>query len=111
MRDAERFFAEGKEIAKLYGPLRYVARAEAMVRGELRVADRYLRGLYLSCLRSALFNAVLARRVQDHNWDRALAGEALNLDGSRSFFVAEVVDDVILHRLAVTATGALSVLA
>jgi len=77
-----------------------VARAEAMVRGELRVADRHLRGLYLSCLRSALFNAVLARRVQDHNWDRALAGEALNLEGSRSFFVAEVVDDVILHRLA-----------
>lgn len=77
-----------------------IERAEAMVRGELRVADRHLRGIYLSSLRAALFNAVLARRVRDDTWDRALGGEALNLDGSRSFFVADIVDDVIRHRLA-----------
>ena len=77
-----------------------IARAEAMARGELRVADRHLRGVYLSSLRSALFNAVLARRVQDSSWDRALEGEALNLDGSRSFFIADIIDEVILHRLA-----------
>jgi tRNA pseudouridine13 synthase len=77
-----------------------IARAEAMARGELRVADRNLRGIYLSSLRSALFNAVLARRVNDDSWDRALDGEAFNLNGSRSFFVADVIDAVILHRLA-----------
>ena len=77
-----------------------IARAEAMARGELRVADRHLRGIYLSSLRSALFNMVLARRVNDDNWDRALDGEALNLNGSRSFFIADVIDTVILHRLA-----------
>jgi len=77
-----------------------IARAEAMARGELRVADRHLRGIYLSSLRSALFNTVLAQRVNDGSWDRALEGEALNLNGSRSFFVADVVDAVILNRLA-----------
>ena len=77
-----------------------IARAEAMARGELRVADRHLRGIYLSGLRSALFNAVLARRVNDENWDKVLDGEALNLNGSRSFFVADDIDAVILNRLA-----------
>jgi tRNA pseudouridine13 synthase len=77
-----------------------ISRAEAMVRGELRVADRQLRGIYLSSLRSALFNAVLARRVVEGIWQRALAGEALNLAGSRSFFVAERIDDAIIQRLA-----------
>ena len=77
-----------------------IARAEAMARGELRVGDRHLRGIYLSSLRSALFNSVLAWRVNDGSWDGVLGGEALNLNGSRSFFVADVVDAVILHRLA-----------
>jgi len=71
-----------------------------MARGELRVGDRHLRGIYLSALRSALFNAVLARRVAEHSWDRALPGEALNLAGSRSFFVADDIDAVIDDRLA-----------
>lgn len=76
-----------------------LARAEAMARGELRVSDRHLRGIYLSSLRAALFNAVLARRVGAGNWEQALPGEALNLDGSRSFFVAGVIDETISERL------------
>lgn len=77
-----------------------LARAEAMAGGKLQVGDRHLRGIYLSSLRSALFNAVLARRVRDHVWDRALAGEALNLAGSRSYFVTDAVDNDVMHRLA-----------
>jgi tRNA pseudouridine13 synthase len=91
-------------VPNFFGEQRFghdnIARAEAMARGELRVADRRLRGIYLSSLRSALFNTVLARRVNDGSWDRALDGEALNLNGSRSFFVADAIDAVILHRLA-----------
>jgi tRNA pseudouridine13 synthase len=77
-----------------------LTQAEAMARGELRVADRHLRGIYLSSLRSAIFNAVLACRVRDGNWSRALPGEALNLNGSRSFFVADIIDESIINRLA-----------
>lgn len=76
-----------------------IAQAEAMARGALHVSDRHLRGIYLSSLRSALFNAVLARRVQDKTWDKALPGEALNLNGSHSFFVADAIDEIIINRL------------
>lgn len=95
----------GRGVPNYFGEQRFgrdnIPRAEAMVRGELRVADRHLRGIYLSSLRSALFNAVLARRVTDGSWQRALSGEALNLVGSRSFFVAEHIDDAIVRRLAI----------
>lgn len=74
-------------------------KAEAMVSGVLRVPDRHLRGIYLSSLRSAIFNAVLDRRVRDGSWETALAGEALNLTGSRSFFVADSIDTEIQRRL------------
>ncbi len=76
-----------------------IARARAMFAGA-RVRDRFRRGLYLSAARSLLFNAVLARRVQAGSWDGLLAGEAVNLDGRRSFFVAEVVDEALRERLA-----------
>ena len=42
------------------------------------------------CRRRAatLFNAVLAARVARGDWDRLLPGEAVMLDGRRSFFIA-----------------------
>ncbi len=77
-----------------------VARARRMLAGELQVRDRFERGIYLSALRSYLFNAVLARRVAQDSWRSALAGEVMLLAGSRSFFVAETVDETLLRRLA-----------
>lgn len=65
-----------------------------------RVKDRHRRGLYLSAARSLLFNEVLAARVRASNWNKATPGEALQLAGSRSFFVAEVIDDEITERLS-----------
>ena len=98
----DRIAARG--VPNYFGEQRFgrdnLQRAGAMARGELRVADRHLRGIYLSSLRSALFNVVLARRVRDDTWDRALPGEALNLDGSRSFFVADHIDESIVARMA-----------
>lgn len=85
----QRFGREGSNLAA----------AEAMFAGR-RVKDRHRRGLYLSAARSLLFNEVLAVRVRDASWSRALPGEALQLAGSRSFFVAEVIDDEIASRLA-----------
>ncbi|MBI3771187.1 MAG: tRNA pseudouridine(13) synthase TruD [Gammaproteobacteria bacterium] len=77
-----------------------LANAEAMVRGEQRVPDRHLRGIYLSTLRSAIFNTVLDRRVREGTWEQALPGDALNLNGSRSFFIADEIDETIQRRLA-----------
>lgn len=98
-----RVAAEG--VPNYFGEQRFgrdgsnLAAAEAMFAGR-RVKDRHRRGLYLSAARSLLFNAVLAARVTDGSWNRALPGEALQLAGSRSFFVAEVVDEAIATRLA-----------
>ncbi|HEB93462.1 MAG TPA: tRNA pseudouridine(13) synthase TruD [Gammaproteobacteria bacterium] len=85
----QRFGREGSNLAA----------AEAMFGGR-RVKDRHRRGLYLSAARSLLFNEVLAARVRDASWNRALPGEALQLAGSRSFFVANEIDDEIADRLA-----------
>jgi len=75
-------------------------RAEAMLGGREKVRDHHRRGLYLSAARSALFNAVLARRVAEESWDRALPGEVLMLAGSHSIFTAAEVDAVLRQRVA-----------
>ena len=75
-------------------------RAEALLRGEETARDRHRRGLYLSAARSALFNAVLARRVARGDWNRPLPGETLMLDGSHSIFTATEPDAAIHRRVA-----------
>lgn len=77
-----------------------IAAARAMFAGKLVVSDRKQGGIYLSAARSFLFNQVLARRVTAATWNQALEGDALNLNGSRSFFIPEVIDETILHRIA-----------
>jgi tRNA pseudouridine13 synthase len=74
--------------------------ARALFAGSLTLRDRKQGGIYLSAARSLLFNAVLARRVTAGSWDQVLDGDALILNGSRSFFVPEVVDETIRRRLA-----------
>jgi tRNA pseudouridine13 synthase len=75
-------------------------RAEAMLRGELKVRDRHQRGLYLSAARSALFNAVLGRRVTEGTWNQALPGEVLMLAGTHSIFTVDEADETIRRRTA-----------
>lgn len=100
----ERIIAQG--VPHYFGEQRFgreagnLERAEALLSGREKVRDRHQRGLYLSAARSALFNAVLARRVAEGSWDVALPGEALMLAGSHSFFTAEVVDETIRQRVA-----------
>jgi len=77
-----------------------VAAARAMFAGSRNARDRKQGGIYLSAARSLLFNEVLARRVTTSTWDQALDGDALILNGSRSFFVPEAVDETIRRRLA-----------
>ncbi len=54
----------------------------------------------LSAARAWLFNQVLARRVGDGSWNRALDGEVLILDGRGSVFAADVVDETLAARVA-----------
>lgn len=47
---------------------------------------RALRGLWLSAVRSELFNRVLAARVEQGCWNRLLDGDILQPEGSRGLF-------------------------
>lgn len=85
-------------------------RARAWLAGEWRPRERSLRGILLSSARSELFNQVLAERVRDGSWERALSGELVMLDGRHSIFPAESDDPALpgrLRALAVHPTGPL----
>ena len=75
-----------------------VASALSMFAG--RRVRRDQRSILLSAARSALFNRVLAARVQDSSWDTGLEGEVWLLSGSRSVFGPEPWSEVLAERLA-----------
>lgn len=104
MRRAESMRAHG--VPNYFGEQRFgfgggnVAAARALFAGGRPARDRKQSGIYLSAARSLLFNAVLAQRVAAGTWNQVMAGDALILNGSRSFFVPAVIDDIIHQRLA-----------
>lgn len=93
-------------VPDYFGPQRFgrdggnLARARAWAAGGDAPRERSARGFALSAARSALFNAVLAERVRRGDWDRLLPGEAVMLDGRRSFFPADDIEDTLVARCA-----------
>lgn len=75
-------------------------RAAAMLTRQIRVRDRFRRGIYLSAARALIFNRVLSARVRAGTWATALRGDAFILDGSHSFFVEEQIDEGLIARVA-----------
>jgi tRNA pseudouridine13 synthase len=92
-------------VANYFGAQRFgrgsgnIEAALGLFRGANKCRDRHLRGLYLSAARSLLFNRIVALRVAEGSWNRALPGEVLMLDGSRSIFDIEQVDADIVQRV------------
>lgn len=68
----------GRQGSNLQAAYRFLADGERL--------PRYQRGMALSAARSALFNQVLAERVEAGNWDKALPGDILCLRDSQSVF-------------------------
>ena len=60
---------------------------------------RWRESLILSAARSALFNLMVAERMANHPWPTLLVGDRAALNGSRSFFAVEAVDEALLARL------------
>jgi len=93
-------------VPNWFGPQRFghggrnLDEARRLFGGRSGRLPRHKRGLYLSAARSALFNLVLARRVEHGSWNRALGGEALQLDGRSGCFVAERPDGETVLRVA-----------
>lgn len=75
-------------------------RARALFDGTLDNPPRFERGMYLSAARAQLFNLVLANRVGDGSWNRLIGGEAVILDGSRSWFPLPEPPVQMAERLA-----------
>jgi tRNA pseudouridine13 synthase len=93
-------------VPNYFGPQRFgrdggnLRTALAWFSDGIAPADRWQRGFALSAARAAIFNAVVARRVTDGTWNGLLPGETVNLDGSGSVFVAEVIDAALEERCA-----------
>ena len=91
-------------VPDYFGPQRFgragsnLARARQWAAGERAPRDRSQRGFALSAARSAICNAVLAARVEQGTWNRLLPGEAVMLDGKRSFFRSTVIDAGLAAR-------------
>ncbi|MGZ0076497.1 tRNA pseudouridine(13) synthase TruD [Methylomonas sp. YC3] len=86
-----------------FGPQRFghhgqnIQRALAMFAGAK--VKREQRSLYLSAARSYLFNLILARRVEQANWQRAISGDVFKLDGSNSCFTGDTNDASLSARV------------
>lgn len=92
----------GEQGNNLLGAFEYAQRKELPM-------QRNLRSRLLSTGRSALFNRVLAQRVQSQTWNIAQVGDVLAFTTSRSFFIAgaEECQDPRLAQLDVHPTGPL----
>ena len=77
-----------------------IDKALRMFAAPRRRMDRDQRAMLLSAARSALFNRVLAARVDAGDWDTGLDGEVWMLDGSRSVFGPEPASAELAARVA-----------
>ena len=93
-------------VPDYFGPQRFgragsnLTRAREWAAGGSAPRDRSQRGFALSAARSAVFNAVLAARVEQGSWNRLLPGEAVMLDSKRSFFRSDGIDAELSARCA-----------
>jgi len=74
-----------------------IHRAIEMFQG--RKVKRQQRSLYLSAVRSYLFNQVLSARVQQNTWDQMMLGDVLSLNQSNSFFTVDKPDRLLSTRV------------
>lgn len=82
----------------------------ALLKGEIQERQRNKKGIYISAVRSWLFNQLLSSRIESGLWGRIMDGDALMISGSQSCFVEEKSNDELQQRLnsgAITLTGPL----
>ncbi len=91
-------------VPNYFGPQRFgrggqtLQQARAWAGTSGRKLTRKKRGLFLSALRSFLFNELLAARVSAQSWNRLAEGEVCMLQGSRSRFNSSGCDEDLRRR-------------
>jgi tRNA pseudouridine13 synthase len=96
----QRFGMEGRNVEK----------AELLFAGQLKCKS-FQRSIYYSAARSYLFNCYLSARIQADSWNKAIAGDCFNLNGSNSIFGPEEMTEEISQRMASLDIHAVGVLA
>ena len=93
-------------VPNYFGPQRFgrdganLRLARSLLVEERRIRDRHRRGLALSSARAHVFNRVLSSRVESGVWNVPVAGDVMVLDGRRSVFALDRVDDEAAGRTA-----------
>jgi tRNA pseudouridine13 synthase len=91
-------------VPNYFGPQRFgragsnLLRARDWAEGGPAPRDRAVRGYALSAARSEIYNQVAAERVRQGAWNVLLEGEAVLLDGRRSYFSAGTIDETLRER-------------
>ena len=64
--------------------------------------NRNQQSLYISALRSWMFNDLLSQRIENHTWNQVIDGDIVQLTGSDKWFVADENEDLssLQHRAA-----------
>ena len=83
----QRFGLNGGNVEKGYRLLKRRARMQ-----------RNKKSIYLSAIRSFMFNHLLAERVRQGNWNTIIDGDLAMLDGTQSIFPCEMPDTEIAER-------------
>jgi len=90
-------------VPNYFGPQRFgrqgrnVEQGFKLLKGRARL-NRNKRSIYLSAMRSFLFNQVLAERVRRGDWNTIIDGDLAMLDGTQSIFPCEKPDAEIEER-------------
>ncbi len=100
-------------VPNYFGPQRFGNRGQNVDQGFrlLQQRDRlprHKKSIYLSAIRSFLFNQVLAERVRRGDWNTIIDGDLAMLDGTQSIFPCEKPDAEIedrARRLDIHPTG------
>ncbi|MBV0932516.1 tRNA pseudouridine(13) synthase TruD [Marinobacterium weihaiense] len=71
-----------------------LVKGRALLAGTLHERQRHKKGLYISALRSWLFNQIISARIKQGHWDSILPGDVLMLNGRQSCFVANDEPDL-----------------
>jgi len=74
-----------------------IDRANELFSGK-KIKDKKKRGIYLSAVRSLLFNQMISERINTQCFDKLQQGDVLMLAGSQSVFVLDEIDDIIVQR-------------
>lgn len=82
-------------VPNYFGPQRFGYRGQNVEQGFQSLQNRARiphnkRSIYLSAIRSFLFNQVLAERVRREDWNTIIEGDLAMLDGTQSIFPCEM---------------------